>query len=252
MLIPNQQAASHRYHLFRILSAILDNTYLAQNCFFKGGTAATMRGILDRFSVDLDFDLANTVSESKIHRELEKLFAKLGYPIKESSKRAIQYLLGYEAPTNQRSTIKIEMIGRPSSFTQYETVYLADVDRQAIVQTVATMVASKLNTPMERWVKHHNLAGRDLYDIYYFLSHNLPYSHDLITEKTGLETPQFFAELIKFVEKRFTQTVIDQDLNTLFDPVTFKKLRLHLKNDALISLRAQLDYHTITPGVFVW
>ncbi|MFH2085311.1 MAG: nucleotidyl transferase AbiEii/AbiGii toxin family protein [bacterium] len=241
MLLPNQHAASHRYHLFRILAAILDNPYLAKNCYFKGGTAATMIGILDRFSVDLDFDLATEVKEAKIRSELEKLFIKLGYPIKEASQRAVQYLLGYDAPPNQRSTIKIEMIGRPSESTRYETVYLQDIDHHATVQTVETMVASKLTTPHDRWTKHHNIAGRDLYDIYYFLTHNLPYSTELITEKSGLTVADFFIGLISFVERKFTQTIIDQDLNTLFDPMTFKKLRLHLKNDALLVLRAQLS-----------
>lgn len=239
MFVPNQHAANHRYHLFRILSGILDNPYLAKNCYFKGGTAATMIGILDRFSVDLDFDLANEVDESKIRKELGDLFAKLDYPIKESSQRAVQYLLGYPAPANLRSTVKIEMIGRPTLSTQYETVYLKDIDRHATVQTVETMVANKLLATQDRWVKHHNIAGRDLYDIYYFLTHNLPYSKELIAEKSGLTTPEFLADLISFVEKKMTQTIIDQDLNTLFDPITFKKLRLHLKNDALLVLRAQ-------------
>ncbi|MBP9670021.1 nucleotidyl transferase AbiEii/AbiGii toxin family protein [Candidatus Woesebacteria bacterium] len=213
---------------------------MAKNCYFKGGTAATMIGILDRFSVDLDFDLANDVSESKIRKDLGDLFAKLDYPIKESSSRAVQYLLGYPAPANLRSTVKIEMIGRPTLSTAYETVYLKDIDRHATVQTVDTMVANKLLTPRDRWAKHHNIAGRDLYDIYYFLTHNLAYSTELITEKSGLDASELFADLIQFVEKKFTQTILDQDLNTLFDPATFKKLRLHLKNDALLALRAQI------------
>lgn len=241
MFVPNQHAANHRYHLFRILSGILDNPYLAKNCYFKGGTAATMIGILDRFSVDLDFDLANEVDESKIRNELEILFTELDYPIKESSQRAVQYLLGYQAPVNLRSTVKIEMIGRATLATRYETVYLKDIDRHATVQTVETMVANKLLTPQDRWAKHRNIAGRDLYDIYYFLTHNLPYSTELITERSGHTVPDFFADLTRFVEKKFTQTVIDQDLNTLFDPATFKRLRLHLKNDALLALRAQLS-----------
>lgn len=241
MQVPNAHAANHRYHLFRILSAILDNPYLAKNCFFKGGTAATMIGILDRFSVDLDFDLPQDITESKIKVELEKLFAKLDYPIKESSTRAVQYLLGYDAPANLRSTVKIEMIGRPSKNTQYETVYLQDIDRHAIIQSIPTIVANKLTTPADRWARHHDVAGRDLYDIHHFLTHNLSYNIELISERSGLSLPDFFTNLIQFIEKKYTQTVIDQDLNTLFDPITFKKLRLHLKNDTLTALQAQLS-----------
>lgn len=241
MLLPNTHAAKHRYHLFRLLSAILDDSYLSKHCFFKGGTAATMLGILDRFSVDLDFDLGSMGGKQKVKTKLESIFQKLDYPIKDQSHRAIQYLLAYDAPTYQRNTIKIELIGTPSQFTEYETKYLSEIDRYAIVQTVHTMVASKLTTPTDRFARHHDVAGRDLYDIYYFMTHNLPYNSNLITERTGLSIPEFFVNLIQFVEKKFTQTVIDQDLNPLFDPSTFKKLRLQLKNDALLALRAELS-----------
>jgi len=101
-------------------------------------------------------------------------------------------------------------------------------------------VANKLLTPQDRRTKHGNIAGRDLYDIYYFLTHNLPYNKELIIEQSGLTAPSFLTDLIRFVEQKFTQTIIDQDLNTLFDPATFKKWRLQLKNDALLALRAQL------------
>ncbi|HIP71371.1 MAG TPA: hypothetical protein EYH05_08260, partial [Anaerolineae bacterium] len=51
------QLAKHRIQLTRLLTEILDDPYLAASLYFKGGTCAAMLGYLDRFSVDLDFDL---------------------------------------------------------------------------------------------------------------------------------------------------------------------------------------------------
>ncbi len=56
MILPDRKDAIHRAWLFRTLSAIYDDVFLTNVLYFKGGTSAAMRGLLDRFSVDLDFD----------------------------------------------------------------------------------------------------------------------------------------------------------------------------------------------------
>jgi predicted nucleotidyltransferase component of viral defense system len=60
----------HKSYLHRLLMEIVDQPLLAQVLAFKGGTCAAMLGYLDRFSVDLDFDLL-TVSDEV---ELRKIF----------------------------------------------------------------------------------------------------------------------------------------------------------------------------------
>ena len=49
--------ATHKTILFQILKDIYSNTAISPYLGFKGGTAALMFYGLDRFSVDLDFDL---------------------------------------------------------------------------------------------------------------------------------------------------------------------------------------------------
>jgi predicted nucleotidyltransferase component of viral defense system len=50
---------THKTVLFQILKDIYSDSLLAPFLGFKGGTAAVMFYGLDRFSVDLDFDLLN-------------------------------------------------------------------------------------------------------------------------------------------------------------------------------------------------
>ena len=57
MLIPRREDAIHKAWLLRLLTAICEQPTLSQNLGFKGGTCAAMRGFLNRFSIDLDFDL---------------------------------------------------------------------------------------------------------------------------------------------------------------------------------------------------
>ena len=57
MITLRPQDTVHKAHLLRVLTEIVDNQILSSSLYFKGGTCASMIGILDRFSVDLDFDL---------------------------------------------------------------------------------------------------------------------------------------------------------------------------------------------------
>jgi predicted nucleotidyltransferase component of viral defense system len=47
----------HKSYLNRLLMETIDRPVLAHNLAFKGGSCASMLGFLDRFSVDLDFDI---------------------------------------------------------------------------------------------------------------------------------------------------------------------------------------------------
>ena len=53
MILPKPEDAIHKIQLYRLLTAILDSPLLARHVYFKGGTCASMRGLLDRFSVEL-------------------------------------------------------------------------------------------------------------------------------------------------------------------------------------------------------
>jgi predicted nucleotidyltransferase component of viral defense system len=51
---------AHKTILFQILKDIYKETRISPYLGFKGGTAASLFYGLDRFSVDLDFDLTDT------------------------------------------------------------------------------------------------------------------------------------------------------------------------------------------------
>ena len=241
MLIPKPNDAIHKLWLLRLLTAIADHPQLGQIFYFKGGTCAAMRGWLDRFSVDLDFDLRIDKEElPKMRKELEKIFLNLELNIKDSSKNTIQYFLKYKNDKGDRNTIKLDALIPPPKSNKYEQVNLADIDRTMWCQTKETMFANKLVALIDRYKKTGQIAGRDLYDIHVFFLKGFNYEGKVIEERTNKKAKDFLKELIIFIEKNITQTIINQDLNFLLPDKEFQQIRKTLKTEAIMLIRDEI------------
>lgn len=238
MLIPNARDTIHRAWMLRLLSAIADDRVLMASLRFKGGTCAAMRNLLDRFSVDLDFDLLSTEEMPIVRDRLESIFSKLHLTIKDRSKAVPQYFLCYDAEEGKRNTIALDITLPPPVSNEYEVVRFTDIDRFLPCQTIGTMVANKLVTPIDRFEKHGTIAGRDLYDIHHFLFQGFPWNAAVIEERTHMPVQKFLRSLRAFIDEHVTQTVIDQDLNTLLPPKQFREVRRVLKQETIVLLRS--------------
>jgi len=243
MILPNQKEAAHKAWLYRLLAAIYDNRILASALYFKGGTCAAMRGWLDRFSIDLDLDfdyVADKAEIGAVRKNMEKTFKALGLTVKETSRRTPQYFLKYPAGADERNTIKIDATMPPPQANKYEAVELKEIDRIVMCQTVETMFANKLVALIDRYEKNDSIAGRDIYDIHHFFMNGFGYDKEVIKERRGTEVKQFFIELKKFIEAKITQTIIEQDINTLLPYDKFKKIRPVLKKETLLFLNDEI------------
>lgn len=239
MLIPNQQDAIHKAWLYRILIGIADDVFLPSVLYFKGGTCAAMLGWLDRFSVDLDFDYVGDPSLVKTtHQALERLFKDLGLAIKDSSKKGIQYFLGYEAPG--RNTLKIDTSFPVPANNQYASQRLAEIDRILTCQTIETMFAHKLLALLGRSQNHGRIAGRDVYDIHYFFLNGYHYNPAIIQEQTNTDIPTFLKKVSKFIEQEVTDVILAEDLNYLLPASQFQRLRKVLKSEVLMLLNDEI------------
>lgn len=241
MILPNPQSALHLSWLYRLLIHIGDHPKLSQNLYFKGGTCATMQGILDRFSVDLDFDRDPGLSLTQAKTDFEQIFKKLDLEIKDSSQKTIQYFLRYQAPKGERNTLKVEAVDTALKENQYQPVFLTEINRYLVCQTPETMLAHKLVALTNRYQKNQTLAGRDLYDIHYFLSQGILINNQVIEARTGLKTNDYLKKLIEFIKSKVTQTNIDQDLNPLLSPKKFSQIRQSLKLETMALLSAKIS-----------
>jgi len=243
MILPDAKDAIHKAWLYRILSMFSDNRIISRSLYFKGDTCAAMRGFLDRFSVDLDFDYSDSARDiSVIAAEMEVIFEKAGLLIKDKSDAVPQYFLKYDTPgRNNRNTIKIDVTMPPPVSNKYEVVRLNEIDRIFMCQTKETMFANKLVAALDRFEKNGSIAGRDIYDIHYFFISGYTYSKDVIFERRNItDIKIFFKELIDFIDLNITDKTITQDLNMLLPYKKFSMIRKVLKSETIMLLSDEM------------
>ena len=230
----------HKSQLNRLLIEIIDQPALSQNLAFKGGTCAAMLGYLDRFSVDLDFDVLENADETALRQEFHQIFVHLGLTVAEELDNAVMFRLRYPSEPGKRSIMKVSANSQMVKANKYKVTYLSEVDRMMNCQTVETMFANKLVAVTDRHDLHGTVAGRDVYDIHHFLVHGYSYNAKVIQERTGLEPKEYFKKLSDFIRKNVTQTIINEDLNTLLPYKQFQQIRKVLIPETLAILEREL------------
>ncbi|MBD3365771.1 hypothetical protein GF360_00285 [candidate division WWE3 bacterium] len=230
----------HKVQLLRLLREILSNEILANELVFKGGTYAALRGFLDRFSVDLDFDLLNQDSSPKVKQELHTIFADLDLAIKDESRNYLQFFLRYDAPENARNTLKIDINDAPSSFNSYERAQLQEVRMFCQGHTPETMFSNKLVAATARFEKKGKIAGRDFYDIHRFFEQGIAVNARVVEERTGKAHIEYLEYLRDFITKHITEKRLREDLNPLMDTAKLNKILPHLKPELLMLLDSEI------------
>lgn len=240
MILPKREDVFHKIQLFRLLTTIIDSD-ISKYVYFKGGTAASMLGFLDRFSIDLDFDLEKDASQEKINKKLKIIFYKLDLEVDKKSSKTLYYILKYQSKQGLRNSIKLSFIDKIYKSNIYKPQYLPEIDRFVNCQTIETMFGNKLVALTDRYKKTQTIAGRDLYDIHHFFINGYKYEDKIIKERTGKKTVDYFKSLIEFINKKVNNKIIDQDLNFLLPIDRFKKIRSILKIETLMFLKQEIE-----------
>lgn len=237
MILVKKEDIYHKLQLQKLLIKLTDDQFVSQMIYFKGGTCAEMSGFLDRFSVDLDFDLKESVDPKPFRSKIEKIAKKLDLINKTQNAGSLFFTYKYKSLSNQRNTLKLSFFENNALSNDYEPRFLPEIDRTVNCQTLETMFANKLAAPLDRYNKHKEIAGRDIYDIHYFFSRNYDYKPEIIEERTGLKEGEYIKKLIKFIEEKITDKIITEDLNALLPFDRFNEVRKTLKPETLLFLR---------------
>lgn len=230
----------HKSYINRLLMEIIDEPGLSQHLAFKGGTCASMLGFLDRFSVDLDFDLFDKSHIPTLRKAFYTIFDRLGLTIAKEYENILFFQVKYPtANILQRNTVKISAHDIPVKANNYTVSYFKEIDRLMKSQTIETMFANKLVALTDRHEKYQTIAGRDIYDIHHFFLQGYSYTGAVIQERTHLTPQDYFAHLISFVQKHVTQIIINEDLNTLLPQDHFQQIRKILIPETLHFLATE-------------
>lgn len=183
--------ATHKTILFQILKDIYSDTNVSPFLGFKGGTAALMFNGLDRFSVDLDFDLLDENREEYVFSRSIEIVKRYG-TIKEARRKrfSLFILVSYE---DKARHIKVE-INRRQYGSRYEIKTYLGVSMQVMV--VEDMFANKLMAMYERIEK----TSRDIYDVWFFLKSRTPINKDIVEIRAQMPFNQLVKKCILELE----------------------------------------------------
>lgn len=182
----------HKTILFQILKDIYTDTNISPYLGFKGGTAAFLFHGLDRFSVDLDFDLLDEDQEEIVFDRLIKIIEKYG-TMKETHKKRFSLfcIISYD---DKSRNIKIEVNKRQFG-SRYEVRTYLGVSMQVMV--LEDMFANKLMAMYERM----DSTSRDIYDVWYFLKNRSPINKKIVEKRSGHPFDEVLKMLIDKLEK---------------------------------------------------
>jgi predicted nucleotidyltransferase component of viral defense system len=228
-------------YLHRLLMEIVDHPLAAQALAFKGGSCAAMLGYLDRFSVDLDFDVLKGADEAELRKIFQQIFEKLEFQVTLEFDKVLFFQLRYPSHPGKRSTLKVSASDMRVEANVYKVQYFPEIDRLVNSQTIETMFANKLVAVTDRYTQHQSIAGRDIYDIHHFFVQGYAYRGEVIRERTGLEPGQYLAELMAVIKKHVTQTTINEDLNSLLPNRQFQQVRKILVPETLSLLEREIN-----------
>ena len=223
--------STHKTILFQILKDIYSDTTISPFLGFKGGTAALMFHGLDRFSVDLDFDLLDQSQEDVVFEHIGRILKKHG-TLREANKKrfSLFYLLSYE---DRAHNIKVE-INRRQFGSRYEIKTYLGVSM--LVMVPEDMFAHKLMAMHERIGK----TSRDIYDVWFFLQHRFPINKAIVEQRSKMTFAELLQKCIGQLEKMSNRHILDGvgELLTASQK-DWAKARLRQETISLLKLRIE-------------
>ncbi len=224
----------HKNILLKILKDIFTDSALGQTLGFKGGTAAYLFYNLERFSVDLDFDLLDLSKEDFIFEQIKTILEKYGN-LKEAEKKKFNllFILSYDAKEDNAQNVKVE-INRRDFGSKYEVKTFLGISMK--VMTQEDMFAHKLMAMYERIGR----TNRDIFDVWFFLKNDWPINKEIIENRSGMSFKDFLIKCIDLLDKMSGAGIL-AGMGELLDESQKNWVKINLKNDVLFLLRLELD-----------
>jgi len=225
----------HKNTLLRILKDIYTDNSLGPLLGFKGGTAACFFYGLDRFSVDLDFDLLGKNKEQEVFEKIEKLASKYGQ-IKEKINKShtLLIVLSY---SEEAQNIKIE-INKRNFNSHYEIRNHLGISM--LVMSKEDMFAHKLVAMLERG----KIANRDVFDVHFFLKSNWGINKKIVEERTKMRFSEYLQKCINFVEDISNRNILF-GIGELINEKQKIWIKSKLKQDTIFLLKLFLENERI-------
>jgi len=224
----------HKSILVKILKDIYTDPHIGSVLGFKGGTAAILFYGLDRFSVDLDFDLIDESQEECAFERVAAILAKYG-KLKQAKKTRFNllYVLSYDKKDPNTQNVKVE-INRREFGSKYAVKPFLGISMRVMVKE--DMIAHKLCAMLERLGK----TSRDLFDVQFFLAHDWSVNKKIVQDRTGQPYRRFLRNLIVVLEKLPDRGLL-AGMGELLTEKQKAWVKTKLKSETLFLLKLALE-----------
>ena len=239
----------HQKIMLNILADISADPELSVNLGFKGGTCCYFLYGLDRFSVDLDFDLLNENKKDSVGEKIEKLLLKYDRKRLHSPKGTMEpadklsYKLKYSDDLKV-SGLKIDISDRIdlNKLNQYEILDVVSGVPLNVLKK-EDIFAHKLVALKDRFENkkiNKAVANRDLYDICFFFQKGWDFNIDIIKLRRGIAAKEYLKELKEFIEKNVNEKNVLNGIGALVDDRKRDWVKNNLKKEAIKQLAIQI------------
>ena len=226
--------AKHKNILIKILKDIYTDPTISPLLGFKGGTAAALFYGLDRFSVDLDFDLLDSQKEDYVYERIKTILENYG-KLKQARKKKFNlfYILAYDQKDINAQNVKVET-NRRAFGSQYDVKSFMGISMQIMIKE--DMTAHKLCAMHERLGR----TNRDIYDAQFFLAHDWPINKKIVEDRLGMPYKKFLQKSIEAMEK-FNDRDILGGMGELLTEKQKTWAKAKLKSETLFALKLALE-----------
>ncbi len=231
MTVSSLNAARHKTILLQILKEIYSDTSIASVLGFKGGTAAFLFYGLERFSVELDFDLLDETKAEYVFAKVEQIASHYGTVQEAQRKRnTLLAVLSYESGA---SHIKIE-INLRSFGSRFEILTYLGVSMLVMVRE--DMFAHKLMAMYERIGK----TSRDIYDVWFFLKSHWGINKGIVEQRAKIPFTDLVLKCISQLKKLSDRSILS-GLGELLTPGQKDWARASLRKDTIFLLNVLVE-----------
>ena len=231
------EVPTHRTILIHILKDVYTDADIGPMLGFKGGTAAYLFYNLNRFSVDLDFDLLDSTKEDLVFEKIKSILEAYGSVVEARKKRfSFFYLLLYNNKIQHAYNIKVE-INRRNFGSKYEVKSYLGIPMKVMIRE--DMAAHKLVAMYER----EGQTNRDIFDVWFFLKNNWPINEKIIEARTDLSVQQFLEQCIDLLEKISDRGILS-GIGELLDAKQKAWAKEKLRAETIFLLRLRLTHVT--------
>ncbi len=220
--------AKHEQFLKNILKDLYTTTELEGRLAFKGGTCLYLFYGLDRFSVDLDFNL---LPEDFNDQLVTNILTKYLSVDDQFNKHFTWFWLGSYEKGNPKIKVEINKRAYPDRYINKDFYGLT-----IPIMAPECMFAHKLCAITDR----KKLQNRDLFDTHFMFTKQFDINEKIIKIRTGKTVKGYFTYLIDFIEKNVHPNIILEGLGELINDKQKDHVKATLKRDVLFDLKSRV------------